>query len=72
VNLLYNDNVTQNNRVMHVSIDKKGAILQKVLFNSDEVYTGFVPQEGKQIGYNRFLVPLTMDKKPLLLKLTQD
>jgi hypothetical protein len=57
---------------MHVSIDKKGAILQKVLFNSDEVYTGFVPQEGKQIGYNRFLVPLTMDKKPLLLKLTQD
>jgi hypothetical protein len=72
VNLLYNDNVTQNNRVIHISVDKKGAILQKVLFNSDEVYTGFAPQEGKQIGYNRFLVPLTMDKKPLLLKLTQE
>lgn len=72
LNLLYNDNATQNNRVMHLSIDQKGAILQKVLFNSDEVYTGFVPQEGRQIGYNRFLVPLTMDKKTLLLKVTRD
>jgi hypothetical protein len=72
VNLLYNDNATQNNRIMHVSIDQKGAILQKVLFNSDEVYTGFVPQEGRQVGYNRFVVPMTMDKKTLLLKVTQD
>jgi hypothetical protein len=43
-----------------------------VLFNSDEVYTGFVPQEGRQVGYNRFVVPMTMDKKTLLLKVTQD
>jgi hypothetical protein len=71
-NLLYNDNATQNNRVMHLSIDQKGAILQKVLFNSDEVFTGFIPQEGRQIGYNRFVVPLNMDKQMMLLKVTKE
>jgi hypothetical protein len=70
--LLYNDNATQNNRVMHLSIDQKGAILQKVLFNSDEVYTGFIPQEGRQIGYNRFVVPLNMDKQMMLMKVTAE
>lgn len=72
VRLLYNDNATQNNRVMHLSVDQKGAILQKVLFNSDEVYTGFIPQEGRQIGYNRFLVPLSMDKQIMLLKVSEE
>lgn len=72
IQLLYNDNATQNNRVMHLSVDQKGAILQKVLFNSDEVYTGFVPQEGRQVGYNRFVVPLNMDKQMMLLKVTRE
>jgi hypothetical protein len=57
---------------MHLSVDQKGAILQKVLFNSDEVYTGFVPQEGRQVGYNRFVVPLNMDKQMMLLKVTRE
>ncbi len=72
VHLLYNDNATQNNRVMHLSVDQKGAILQKVLFNSDEVFTGFIPQEGRQIGYNRFVVPLNMDKQMMLMKVTKE
>ena len=72
VQIMYNDNATQNNRVMHLTIHQNGAILQKVLFNSDEVYTGLVPQEGRQIGYNRFVVPLTMDRQTLLLKLTKE
>jgi hypothetical protein len=72
VQILYNDNATQNNRVMHMSVDQKGAILQKVLFNSDEVFTGFIPQEGRQTGYNRFIVPLNMDKQMMLLKVTKE
>ena len=71
VQLMYNDNATQNNRVTHLQIDRKGAILQHVLFNSDEVYTGFIPQEGKQTGYNRFIVPLIMEKQTMLLKVTK-
>jgi hypothetical protein len=46
--------------------------LQKVLFNSDEVFTGFIPQEGRQTGYNRFIVPLNMDKQMMLLKVTKE
>jgi len=72
VQLLYNDNATQNNRIMHLGVDQKGAILQKVLFNSDNVYTGFIPQEGRQTGYNRFVVPLNMDKQMMLMKVTME
>ena len=69
VNLLYNDHASQNNRVMHVSLDRSGNLEQKVLFSSENTHTAIVPFEGKQTGYNRYVVPLVKDKQTTLVKL---
>jgi hypothetical protein len=71
VHLLYNDNISQNNRVMYVSLGRSGKMLQKVLFSSENAYTAVIPSEGKQTGFNRFVVPLVTDKQTYFLKVRE-
>lgn len=71
INVIYNENASQSNRVMHLKLDREGNLEQRILFNSDNVYTAIVPFEGKQTGYNRYVVPLLQEKQTLLLKLVQ-
>lgn len=71
VHLVYNDNITQNNRVLYVTLNRSGKVFQKVLFNSDNAYTAVVPAEGKQTGFNRFVLPLITEKQTYLLKIRE-
>lgn len=71
VNLVYNENASQSNRVVHLRLDRDGRLEQKILFNSESAYTAIVPFEGKQTGYNRYVVPLLREKQTSLLKLVQ-
>lgn len=69
VNIVYNDNSNQNNRVMHISVGKDGVIEQKIILNSDNEYTALIPAEGKQTGYNRYVAPLIQSRQISLLQL---
>lgn len=69
VNMIYNDNAAQSNRVIHVNLDRTGRLEQKVLFSSEDAYTAVIPYEGRQTGYNRYVVPLIREKQTTLLKL---
>jgi hypothetical protein len=72
INIIYNDNSSQNNRVMHLKISRKGTLEQKIILNSDNEYTAVIPLEGKQTGYNRFVTPVIMNKQTMLLQLIDD
>ena len=71
VHLLYNDNISQNNRVMYITMNRSGNMVQKVLFSSENAYTAVIPSEGKQTGFNRFVVPLVTDKQTYFLKVRE-
>lgn len=68
VNILYNDNTGQSNRVMHVRMLKSGILEQRIILNSDNEYTAIIPLEGKQTGYNRFVTPVLVSRQTLLLQ----
>jgi len=69
VNIIYNDNSNQNNRVIHIALGKDGAIEQKILLNSETEYTAIIPMEGRQIGYNRYVAPLIQNRQLSLLEI---
>ncbi|MBL7810678.1 MAG: hypothetical protein JNL57_00525, partial [Bacteroidetes bacterium] len=72
VHMVYNDNSGQNNRVIHVRVNRSGTVEQNILFDSEEAYTALIPFEGKQVGYNRYVVTLIQDKKVSWLELLQN
>ena len=68
VNLLYNDNSGQSNRVIHIRLARTGVLEQKIVLNSENEYTAIIPLEGKQTGYNRFVTPVMQNRQTLLLQ----
>lgn len=72
VNLVYNDNSNQSNRVMHIKLTRDGVMKQKIILNSDNEYTAIIPLEGKQTGYNRFVTPVMQSRQTMLLQLVDD
>lgn len=72
LNLVYNDNSTQNNRVMHVSFSSSGDLEQKIIMNSENEYAAVVPLEGRQTGYNRFVAPVLQGRQLSLMQLIMD
>ncbi len=71
VNIIFNDNSSQNNRVMHVSLSRDGFVEQKILLNSDNEYNAIVPMEGKQTGHNRYVAPLIQSRQTSLIQIVE-
>lgn len=71
VNIIYNDDNQNDNRIMYVSIDGKGNETLKMLLRSNSAFTAVVPVEGKQVGYNRMVIPLLQDRNMSLLKIVE-
>lgn len=69
VNLVYNDNSSQSNRVMHLKLTRDGVMESKIILNSENEYTAAIPMEGRQTGQNRFVTPLVQNRQTLLLQL---
>jgi len=72
VNLMYNDNSAQSNRVMHIRLSRDGMMEQKIILNSDNEYTAIIPMEGKQTGYNRFVTPIFQSRQTMLMQVVDD
>lgn len=72
VNLLYNDNSGQSNRVMHIRLLRSGIMEQRIILNSDNEYTAIIPLEGRQTGYNRYVTPVLQNRQTLLLQAVDD
>lgn len=71
VNIIYNDDNQSDNRIMYVSIDNMGKETLKMLLRSNSAFTAVVPVEGKQVGYNRLVIPLLQDRNMSLLKIVE-
>jgi hypothetical protein len=56
---------------MYITMNRSGNMVQKVLFSSENAYTAVIPSEGKQTGFNRFVVPLVTDKQTYFLKVRE-
>ena len=63
VYLIYNDNLSQNNRVLMLTLSRDGVLKQNIILKSEEEPTFVVPFEGRQVGYNAFVLPVA----PVLL-----
>lgn len=72
VNIVYNDNSNQGNRVMHILLSRDGIVEQKIILNSENEYTAIIPLEGKQTGYNRYVTPVIQNRQTMLLQLVDE
>lgn len=68
--LLYNDRMGSGRDVLFHSFDKNGEMESGILLNGTDLYTYIVPMEGKQIGYNRTVVPIARNREYSLIKIT--
>jgi hypothetical protein len=63
VNLLYNDDEGEINRIMHVKIDKAYKLERDWLFRNENTPGTIVPYEGKQTDYGLITLPIYRDKQ---------
>lgn len=71
VYLIYNDNLSQNNRVLMLTLSRDGVLKQNIILKSEEEPTFVVPFEGRQVGYNAFVLPVLHDNELSLMKITE-
>lgn len=70
--MLYNDNNNIENRIVLWKLKRNGNLEQQILFKGNYAGTSIIPIEGKQIGYNRYVVPYQQNKDTQLLKIVFD
>jgi len=63
INLLYNDDEGEINRIMHVKIDKSFKVERDWLFRNENTPGTIVPYEGKQTDYGLITLPIYRDKQ---------
>ena len=63
INLLYNDDEGEINRIMHVKIDKSYKVERDWLFRNENTPGTIVPYEGKQTDYGLITLPIYRDKQ---------
>lgn len=63
VNLLYNDDEGEINRIMHVKVDKTYKVEKDWLFRNENTPGTIVPYEGKQTDYGMLTLPIYRDKQ---------
>jgi hypothetical protein len=63
INLLYNDDEGEINRIMHVKIDKSYKVERDWLFRNENTPGTIVPYEGKQTDYGLITIPIYRDKQ---------
>jgi hypothetical protein len=63
LNLVYNDDEGEMNRVMHVEIDNTFAMEKAWLFRSDNIPGAVVPFEGLHTDYCTLTIPIYRDKQ---------
>lgn len=70
IHIVYNERDRRGGDVIQYKIDKDGNMESSVLFNTEKYYSFVVPVEGKQVGYNRMVVPVLKQREYSLVKLT--
>lgn len=63
VNLLFNDDEGEINRIMHVKVDKSYKVEKDWLFRNENTPGTIVPYEGKQTDYGLITLPIYRDKQ---------
>jgi len=72
VNLLYNDDEGEINRIMHVKVDKSYKLERDWLFRNENTPGTIVPYEGKQTDYGLITLPIYRDKQWFWLQVFSD
>ncbi|MCK9481226.1 MAG: hypothetical protein M0R38_05625 [Bacteroidia bacterium] len=70
ISIIYNDRMSKSRDVLEYKITKEGDITSEILLPAEELYTFIVPTEGRQIGYNRLVVPVLKEREYSLIKIT--
>jgi hypothetical protein len=70
VHVIYNDKMNTSGNVMQYSIDLNGVVSDKIVLKSVNYYQYIIPMQGRQIGYNRAVIPATVNKDSKLIKFT--
>lgn len=72
VNFIYNDNETESNRIMHIKINNKLELERGWLFRQESIIGEIIPDEGKQIDYCMFAVPVIRNKEWYWMQVLSD
>jgi len=68
--VMYNDRMGSSKDVLYHRIDPLGNIESGILMSGSDLYTYIVPMEGRQLGYNRMVVPIARNREYSLIKIT--
>jgi hypothetical protein len=63
LNFIYNDNESEANRIMHIKINNRLDMEKGWLFRQESIIGEIIPDEGKQIDYCMFAVPVIRSKE---------
>ncbi len=72
INFIYNDNETEANRIMHIKINNKLDMERGWLFRQESIIGEIIPDEGKQIDYCMFAVPVIRSKEWYWMQILSD
>lgn len=70
VYVLFNDKMNTAGNVVQYKIDLNGEVGEKLILRSSSYYQYIIPMQGSQIGYNRVVIPATINRSAQLVKLT--
>lgn len=70
ISIIYNDRMGGAKDVLQYLVKADGDVQMKVLLPADNFYTFIIPIEGRQVGYNRIVVPVTRQRDYSLIKIT--
>lgn len=68
--IFFNDKMSSLGNTLMYSIAMDGEINQSIILKSREYNQSIIPIQGRQIGYNRVIIPTSRDKSIKLLKVT--
>lgn len=72
INFIYNDSETEANRIMHIKINNKLDMERGWLFRQESIIGEIIPDEGKQIDYCMFAVPVIRSKEWYWMQILSD
>ncbi len=72
INFIYNDSETEANRIMHIKINNKLEMERGWLFRQESIIGEIIPDEGKQIDYCMFAVPVIRSKEWYWMQILSD
>jgi hypothetical protein len=72
INFIFNDSETEANRIMHIKINNKLEMERGWLFRQESIIGEIIPDEGKQIDYCMFAVPVIRSKEWYWMQILSD